>query len=51
MTFAYIFYAVAIVLLVFSAIRDRQKTKKALLKAWKAFENILLSLPASCWRS
>jgi uncharacterized membrane protein YraQ (UPF0718 family) len=28
-------------LLVFSAIRDWQKTKKALLKAWKAFENIL----------
>jgi uncharacterized membrane protein YraQ (UPF0718 family) len=41
MIFAYTIYAIAIILLVFSAIRDRQKTKKALLKAWKAFENIL----------
>lgn len=41
MIFAYVIYAVTVILLVFSAIRDRQKTKKALLKAWKAFENIL----------
>jgi len=41
MIFAYVIYAITIILLVFSAIRDWQKTKKALLKAWKAFENIL----------
>jgi len=41
MSFTYIFYAIAAILLVVSAIKDRQKTKRALLKAWKAFENIL----------
>lgn len=41
MIFTYVIYAVTVILLVFSAIRDRQKTKRALLKAWKAFENIL----------
>jgi uncharacterized membrane protein YraQ (UPF0718 family) len=41
MMFTYVFYAVAITLLILSAIKDRQKTKKALQKAWKAFENIL----------
>ena len=41
MIFAYVIYAATVILLVFSAIRDWQKTKKALLKAWKAFENIL----------
>jgi hypothetical protein len=37
MIFTYVVCAVTVLLLVFSAIRDRQKTKKALLKAWKAF--------------
>jgi uncharacterized membrane protein YraQ (UPF0718 family) len=36
-----IFYALAIILLIVSFIKDRQKTKKALLKAWKVFEKIL----------
>ncbi len=39
--FTYILYALAIVGLVISFFRDRQKTKLALVKAWKAFENIL----------
>ena len=39
--FTYILYALAIVGLAISFYRDRQKTKQALLKAWKAFENIL----------
>lgn len=36
-----IFYAVAIVLLAVSFAKDRKKTKMALKKAWKSFENIL----------
>lgn len=36
-----ILYIVTIVLLLVSFNRDKQKTKKALKKAWKAFENIL----------
>jgi len=39
--FTYILYALAIVGLAISFFRDRQKTKMALMKAWKAFENIL----------
>ena len=39
-----IFYSLAAVLLVISLIKSREKTKKALLKAWKAFENILPQL-------
>ncbi len=39
--FTYILYALAIVGLAISFFRDRQKTKLALVKAWKAFENIL----------
>ena len=39
--FTYILYALAIVGLAVSFFRDRQKTKLALIKAWKAFENIL----------
>ncbi len=39
--FTYILYALAIVGLAVSFFRDRQKTKLAFLKAWKAFENIL----------
>jgi uncharacterized membrane protein YraQ (UPF0718 family) len=36
-----ILYVVTFLLVIFSLVKDRQKTKKALLKAWKAFENIL----------
>ena len=39
--FTYILYALAIVGLAISFFRDRQKTKLALVKAWKSFENIL----------
>jgi uncharacterized membrane protein YraQ (UPF0718 family) len=36
-----IFYSVAAFLLLLSFIKDRQKTKKSLMKALKSFENIL----------
>lgn len=36
-----IFYGLAIVLLVISYLKDKGKTKQALKKAWKSFENIL----------
>ena len=36
-----ILYSVAIILLVLSWIKDKGKTKQAVKKAWKAFENIL----------
>ncbi len=36
-----IFYSLAAALLFVSLIKSREKTKKALKKAWKAFENIL----------
>lgn len=36
-----IFYLLAAVLTVVSLIKNRQKTKKAFIKAWRAFENIL----------
>jgi len=38
---SYIFYGLAIVFLLLSFIKDKKKTKMALKKAWKAFENIL----------
>lgn len=38
---SYIFYGLAIILLTISFFRDKKKTKMALKKAWKAFENIL----------
>lgn len=38
---SYIFYGLAIVLLLLSFIKDKKKTRMALKKAWKAFENIL----------
>ncbi|MGB4659847.1 MAG: hypothetical protein WBI07_11735 [Mobilitalea sp.] len=38
---SYIFYGIAIILLFLSFIKDKKKTKMALKKAWKAFENIL----------
>lgn len=37
----YILYGVTFVLLIVSYIKSKEKTKKALKKAWKAFENIL----------
>lgn len=37
----YILYGVTVLLLILSFIKDKNKTKKSLLKAWKAFENIL----------
>jgi uncharacterized membrane protein YraQ (UPF0718 family) len=39
--FTKILYIVAAVLLLLSWFKDRQKTKMALKKSWKAFENIL----------
>ncbi len=42
--FTYILYALAGAGLAVSFFKDRQKTKAALLKAWKAFENILPQL-------
>ena len=42
--FTYILYALAIVGLAVSFFKDRNKTKAALMKAWKAFENILPQL-------
>jgi uncharacterized membrane protein YraQ (UPF0718 family) len=39
--FTVILYILAFVLLVFSFIKDKKKTKMALKKAWKSFENIL----------
>ena len=39
-----VFYSLAIGLLVLSLIKSREKTRKALKKSWKAFENILPQL-------
>jgi len=39
--FNYILYGSCLLVLILSWYKDRQKTKKALLKAWKSFENIL----------
>lgn len=39
--FTIILYLLAFVLLILSFLKDRKKTKMALKKAWKAFENIL----------
>ena len=36
-----VIYLVAIIFLVISFIKSRQKTKKALIKAWNSFKNIL----------
>jgi uncharacterized membrane protein YraQ (UPF0718 family) len=41
MVFTYVFYGAAGLLLLLSLLKDRKKTKAALFKAWKAFENIL----------
>ncbi|AOT71555.1 permease [Geosporobacter ferrireducens] len=40
----YVMYMVTISLLVLSHFKDRKKTKLALIKAWKSFENILPQL-------
>ncbi len=37
----YLFYIAAIVALIFSFLKDKRKSKIALKKAWKSFENIL----------
>ncbi|MDD4312286.1 MAG: permease [Eubacteriales bacterium] len=42
--FTHILYALAIIGLAVSFFKDRKKTKAALMKAWKAFENILPQL-------
>ena len=39
--FTYIIYGLAVIGLSVSFFKDRQKTKMALTKAWKSFENIL----------
>ena len=39
--FTYILYGVMLLALVVSFLKDKKKTKMALKKAWKAFENIL----------
>jgi uncharacterized membrane protein YraQ (UPF0718 family) len=39
--FTYILYGIAALFLAISFFKDRGKTKQALKKAWKAFENIL----------
>lgn len=39
--FTYILYGLTAAVLILSFFKDRQKTLKALKKAWKAFENIL----------
>lgn len=39
--FTYILYGLSISLLAVSLVKDRKKTKMALKKAWKSFENIM----------
>jgi uncharacterized membrane protein YraQ (UPF0718 family) len=39
--FTYILYAVTAILLLLSFLKDKNKTRLSLKKAWKAFENIL----------
>jgi len=39
--FTYILYAITAVLLLLSFLKDKNKTRMSLKKAWKAFENIL----------
>lgn len=41
---SYMLFIVVIVLLVISYVRDKKKTKMALKKAWKSFENLLPQL-------
>ena len=44
--FTYVLYGAAIVWLLFSFCKDKEKTKLALKKAWRSFENILPSVLA-----
>ena len=44
--FTIIIYALAVLLLVISFLKDTTKTKQALLKAWKSFEGMLPQLSA-----
>lgn len=37
----YILYSITVILLFISYLKDKRKTRQALKKAWKAFENIL----------
>ena len=39
--YSYVFYGLAVVSLVISAVKSKSKTKKALIKAWRSFENIM----------
>lgn len=39
--FTYVLYAAAVIGLIISVVKSKKKTKMALKKAWKAFENIL----------
>ena len=41
---AYISYSIIVGLLIISYYKDKKKTKKALMKAWKSFNNILPQL-------
>ena len=42
--FEIVLYILAIAFLVISFVKDRQKTRAALLKAWKAFAGIIPAL-------
>ncbi|MBM4236097.1 MAG: permease [Firmicutes bacterium] len=42
--FEVVLYGLALTLLLFSFLKDRKKTRMALMKAWKAFENIAPAL-------
>lgn len=44
--FTKVLYGIALIWLLFSFVKDREKTKLALKKAWKSFENILPSVLA-----
>ena len=44
MSFTIFLYVAAVILLLISVLKSREKTKKSLLKAWKSFENILPQL-------
>lgn len=39
--YSYVFYALAIVGLAISAFKSKEKTRKALIKSWRSFENIM----------
>ena len=39
--YSYVFYGLAIISLVISALKSKSKTQKALIKAWRSFENIM----------